>query len=461
MLDMLRRTPYREARARSGQRAADARVRQVLDLAARIGELMLRCGAGAPQVEGSVAAVAAVGGLTTIEVDITMQSLLLQSSMKGGARHTQLRVVRSTRTDYARLVAIHELVEGLVEGHLDIAEAAQELRAIKRRPRVWSTAAVDLASAALASAVALMIGSSVLTALITFVVVVLVQMSRSRIGGFYLPDFYGNAIAAFVATVLAWLVYVTGALGWLPVGASDFAFIVAGGIVAMLPGRTLAAAVEDVLSGYPLTGAGRMFGTFIALSGLVIGIGAGISVTLRVTALLGVDFVSPSVLELRPSQAPWLLMLVGALLIGAFGTITLQSKQRLIVPVGILCAVGVGVFALLSRVVGIGPITSSGVAAVVIGILGRILAIRMAAPAMVVVAPATFGLLPGLTIFRGLYEMVGQPDVGGLAIQSGITTLLSAVAILLAIATGSTFGEILASPWDRSMTLRATRRMRG
>ena len=70
---------------------------------------------------------------------------------------------------------------------------------------------------------------------------------------------------------------------------------------------------------------------------------------------------------------------------------------------------------------------------------------------MVLVVPASFALLPGLTIFRGLYELVaGQWDSpGSLTIQSGLTTLLGAGAVLLAIATGTVFGEILASPWDR------------
>ncbi len=69
---------------------------------------------------------------------------------------------------------------------------------------------------------------------------------------------------------------------------------------------------------------------------------------------------------------------------------------------------------------------------------------------MVLVVPATFGLLPGLTIFRGLYELVDPTGTKGLlVVQSGITTLLGAGAILLAIATGTVFGEILASPFDR------------
>ena len=69
---------------------------------------------------------------------------------------------------------------------------------------------------------------------------------------------------------------------------------------------------------------------------------------------------------------------------------------------------------------------------------------------MVLVVPASFALLPGLTIFRGLYELVvSASDKGLLSIQSGITTLLGAFAVLLAIATGTVLGDVLASPWDR------------
>ena len=42
-------------------------------------------------------------------------------------------------------------------------------------------------------------------------------------------------------------------------------------------------------------------------------------------------------------------------------------------------------------------------------------------------------------------------SAGSLSIQSGLTTLLGAVAVLLAIATGTVLGEILASPWDRQI----------
>jgi hypothetical protein len=72
---------------------------------------------------------------------------------------------------------------------------------------------------------------------------------------------------------------------------------------------------------------------------------------------------------------------------------------------------------------------------------------------MVLAVPASYGLLPGLAIFRGLYEMVNgsSPEAGTLSLQGGLTTLLGAMAVLLAIAAGSVLGEFLAAPFDHRM----------
>ena len=69
--------------------------------------------------------------------------------------------------------------------------------------------------------------------------------------------------------------YAATALSGTPMAEQDFAFIVAGGIVAMLPGRSMASAIEDVLFGFPLTGAGRLLSVLVSLMGLIIGIAGG------------------------------------------------------------------------------------------------------------------------------------------------------------------------------------------
>ncbi|HMM96163.1 threonine/serine exporter family protein [Phycicoccus sp.] len=458
MADLLRRTPYRHTRIPDSA-AADPTIEGGLDLALRVGELMLRCGAGAPQVEGAIAATAAAAGVDQVEIDITLQSILVQARSSQGRQHTLLKVVRHTRFDYGRLVAVHRLVQSLVAGEVTPEEAVDRLRNIKRHPRNFPKWSIAVANAVLASAVAVVIGASALAAVLTIGVVLAVAGIARLHARVDLPEFYGNAINAFAATVVTGALYALGATGVIPFAESDFAFVVAGGIVAMLPGRTMASAIEDVIFGYPLTGAGRLLAVLLSLTGLIIGIASGLGALLTITEAAGASFVSPDVLDLRVTQAPIVPAILASLVVGLAAGVTVQSRRRLIVPMGLLTVVGVGVSAVLTRSLSVGAVTATGLAAVTIGVLGRLLAQRMDAPSMVLVVPASFGLLPGLTIFRGLYELVAQGgDSGLLTFQSGLSTLLSAGGVLLAIATGTVLGEYLAAPWDRHV--RGSRRPR-
>ena len=71
-------------------------------------------------------------------------------------------------------------------------------------------------------------------------------------------------------------------------------------------------------------------------------------------------------------------------------------------------------------------------------------------------------LLPGLRIFRGMYELVSGSVAGqGEALATaGVTTLLGASATALAIATGIVFGDVIAAPFDRRIVRRRRARRR-
>ena len=116
----------------------------------------------------------------------------------------------------------------------------------------------------------------------------------------------------------------------------------------------------------------------------------------------------------------------------------------------------------MALVPGLGALTAVGLASILLGFAGRLVALRLGSPAMVLVVPASYGLLPGLAIFRGLYEMVtsSTANSGSLSLQGGITTLLGAMAVLLAIATGTTLGEFLGAPFDHRMVQKRRARRR-
>jgi uncharacterized membrane protein YjjB (DUF3815 family) len=230
----------------------------------------------------------------------------------------------------------------------------------------------------------------------------------------------------------------------------------------LLPGRTVASAFEDAISGYSVTGAGRMFAVFLTTAGIIIGVAAGLSVTLHLTEALNLELVSPSIVSIQALKARLVVAVIGAFVVGLGGSVSLRSRRKLVLPAGVLCAAGAAVSLGVARIQGVDQLFSAGLAAVVLGCAGRLVALRLGAPAMVLVVPASYGLLPGLAIFRGLYEMVNASGAhaGALSLQGGITTLLGAMATLLAIAAGSVLGEFLAAPFDHRMVQKRRARRR-
>jgi uncharacterized membrane protein YjjP (DUF1212 family) len=467
VVERLRHTPYRMVSSADDRHAVDREEKaalEAIDFALRLGELMLRCGAAAADVEASIVAVGAAAGLRRLDVDITMQALLMQCVLTDGQTITRLRVVQSSRQDFARLDAIHRLVNDIVLEGWEARTVRARLRRIQVHRRNYPDWMVVLATGIFAGAVTLMLGGGFVAVLIATGSAMVVRQTTRFLGRHGYPEFYQVSLGAFVATCIAWLAYVAGVQDWLPLSGADFAYMVAGGIIVLLPGRAMAAAVEDVIWGYQVTGAGRMLAVFLNTSALVIGVAGALSATLTVSNALQFSFVSPEVLDLRSFAGPLGSAVVGALVLGFFASITVQSRRHLLVPIALLSSLGVLVSRTMTDLFGSGATIAVGVAAVVIGILGALIAARAGAPAMTVIVPSSFGLLPGLTIFRGLYEMVisSGPDAGSLSVMSGLTTLLGAVATLMAIATGTTLGDIVMSPvghrWSRAQRDRRRRR---
>jgi uncharacterized membrane protein YjjB (DUF3815 family) len=135
--------------------------------------------------------------------------------------------------------------------------------------------------------------------------------------------------------------------------------------------------------------------------------------------------------------------------------ITEQTSWDLLLPTA---GVGVvGYFVLLGAgSLGVGDRFSPAIAAVVIGLLARVVALKMGAPQLVVAVPAALILLPGLTIFRSMYVLTIEES----NILLGAGGMLSAGAIVLGTAGGIVLGDTLARPLTRSLARNERRRAR-
>jgi uncharacterized membrane protein YjjB (DUF3815 family) len=107
-------------------------------------------------------------------------------------------------------------------------------------------------------------------------------------------------------------------------------------------------------------------------------------------------------------------------------------------------------------------VAASAVAALIAGFLSQAVAGRLRVPALGLSTAALVPLLPGLAVYRGLFEIVQR--VPGAGLTTGLTTLLGAAGVGMALAAGVSLGTFLARPMraelDRGQR-RALRRAAG
>lgn len=431
IVERLAGSPYANPRVRTG--GPDASARKTLDLALGLAETMFRYGAGALEVETAIIAVTAAFGLESIEVDITNQSVLLNYSPKDQTPITVMRVVRSWTNNYAGLGLIHQLVTDIIDGGISRAEAANRLEEIMQRPKPFPRWAVTFSSGVFAAAIVGFIGGGPLASAVGFVSTILVSLLQRTMGRWRVPDFFTTAASGFVVTGLAMLM-------WSLQAAISPGIVVAGGILLLLPSGRLVSAVQDAINGFPVTASGRFLSAFLTFGATV----AGIAVALVVGVMLGVPRLD--VTETVESQYPFLVTLL--LLMAALATISIteQSPVNLLLPTVLTGAAGYLVLH-AAELIGLGPRIAPAAAAVFIGMVARVVALRMGAPQLIVAVPAILFLFPGLSIFRAMYGLsIGSDDI-----TVGAVGIFNALTVILAIAGGVVLGDNLGRPLTRNL----------
>ena len=404
-------------------------VYSTLDLALRIGEVMLSSGAGTADATATILAVTAAGGLRGCEVDITSTSMTISyQAASDAAPETHLRVVQYRGQDYSRLTNVDQLVRRFARGQLNRAEASRELaRLVSAGPPFprWSSV---LAWGVMAGGATLLLGGGWLITLVAVVTAVLIEINNRWFHRQRLPAFYQQVAGAFVATAVALVLYAVHA----PVKPS---LVVAAGIIMLLAGIALTGAVQDAITGYYVTAAARSLEAMLLTGGIIAGVSLGITV--------GIKLGLPLAIEAQTIQLANLPIMVcsGALMSVAFAFAS-YSPLRSLLPIAVIGALGSLVFTLMARA-DFGPAWSTAAAAFLVGLGGYSLGRRSGVPPLIVVVSGTVPLLPGLTIYKGLFEVMSDGSL------TGIVSLATAVAICVALASGVILGEYVAQPIRR------------
>lgn len=405
----------------------EASVHLVLDLVLRIGEVQMSSGAGASDVTATILALTRSLGLPHCEVDVIFTSITV-SCHRGSDLPplTALRVVRSRSLDYTRLSDTERLVQQLIRDHISTEDAYTELHRITNAKHPYPRWVSTLAWGGMAGFITLLLGGTGLIPLVAFVISSVVDRVGRLLNKVGLPFFFQQVVGGFVATLAA-----IGAVNTDLFDVDRPTLVVAAALTVLLSGLSTVSAVQDAITGYYVTASGRTLEVVLMSAGLITGVAGAISVATSLGA-------TSTPLPQASTVNTWGLITIVLAGCGAAACFALASYSR-IRPLLVAAVAGaVGAFAsnLLTNL-GTSQLFASAVAATLVGLGGGVLARRLKVTPLVVAVSGITPLLPGLATYRGLSELAD----GG-----SITTLMSAVAIGLALAAGVVLGEFMAQP---------------
>ena len=244
---------------------------KTLDLSLRVGELLLSSGAGAADVAAQMLNVAHACGLRRVTADVTFTELAMSHQPQSDEPSMiQLRQVRHRAVDYGDLTMVDHLIRDLVNGDIERDEARTQLARIvssgHARPR-W---AVTLGYGVMGSGVGLMLGGDWVVILVAFVAAVAIDFTQRQLTRRRLPAFYQQVAGGLVATLLA------AGVAAVDVSAKP-SQVVTASIILLLAGVNFMGAIQDALTGFPLTAGARILEAILATAGVIAGVSGGLS----------------------------------------------------------------------------------------------------------------------------------------------------------------------------------------
>lgn len=412
---------------------SDAQVLQVLDLCMRVGEVLLSSGEPVGETSATMLRLAAACGLPTVDVDITFNSITMCCHRGLAAPPvTSMRLVRYRTTDLTRLALVSRIVDRVVRAGMGVRAAAAALEdAVAARhpyPRWVATAGW----AGLAAAVAVLLGGPPLIGFTAFVVTAFIDrlgrlLSRRGVAPFFLQMVGGMVVTVATLALLA--------VGALPPGAQP-SLVIAAGITVLLSGLSVVNTVQDAISGYPVTAAGRAAEIALLSAGLLAGVILGLRLGLELGLTLDpAERVTADVAQLGIST------FAAATAAGMFALAS-YAPLRSLPAAGLAGGLGWAVYGALTLLAKFGPVVATGVAATVVGVAAGLSRRGAGTQAHVIILSGIIPLLPGLTAYRGFYQLATQNVVDGLV------SITLALAIGLALAAGVALGDFI-SPAPR------------
>jgi len=227
---------------------------------------------------------------------------------------------------------------------------------------------------------------------------------------------------------------------WL--NGTNATLIVIGGIIMLVAGLATVAAVQDSIDEFYVTANARLLKVAMMTMGVVAGVLIGMYIAKQFSVYIEL-YTAKSI-----SQGYWYL--IGAAVISAGYALSTQTHPFGVMVAGILGTLSIWVYSLIVGNAPLSLIMASGIAAASVGIAATLFSRLWRTPSNALMNAGIVPLVPGLTLYNGLFQLVGN-STNTYSFDQGILVLFNAILIALAIASGVTLGHLVARPIRRSM----------
>ncbi|MGI5175344.1 threonine/serine ThrE exporter family protein [Dactylosporangium sp. CA-152071] len=407
-------------------------VRSAVELASRVGSVLLSSGAAASEVAQAMLDVAGAAGVDQVSVDVNYTALLITHHPSDGAPYVHVETIPGRTFNYGRQTDMLRVVERFASGELTLDDAHRESARAGDSPGRFPWWLSRAAAGAAGASAAGIFGGDWLVMVIAFAANVLLDYLFALLGRHQWPIFFRQVIAGFLGVCSALLLHAIEP-------DSDPSIVVIAVIIVMLAGMTTTGGVQDAITGWYLTGVGRMFEAITNTIGLIVGVAAGLLLAHRVD----VDLAIRSDISMKALQL-WAMLVAAAFVAIAFSVVA-QNPPRVILPTALLSSAAYAVDTTATRA-GYGAVWSAAAAAFVAGAVSVFYGQWLRAPATALATCAILAMLPGVQLYQGMLDAPRQ-----------LGSLLTAGGTALALGGGIILGEYLATLLSRALHLPTSR----
>ena len=352
-------------------------------------------------------ALAGAVGLREAQISVTPTVVDVSIGSLQSQRSYTLRV-HPASVDLDAIARLDHLVQGVLDGRLDVPGALAALEEARARPlrHPWPFAigGYALAGSALAPVLGGSTRDAAAAALVGLAVGVLVVSTRLVVRTEPIIVPIAAVAAGFGSYALAQLFEVTPDL------------VALAALVTLLPGMTLTIGMRELATEHLQSGVANTANALVQLLGLVFGVEIGRSIA--VTWFGSVGQTAPS-----PAFSSWHLL--AAVAAGLAFTFTLRARYR---DAYVMCAATV--LALVANELGaalFGNQAAAFVAALAIGVVGTVAGARLRRSPLVFIVPGVLMLVPGSAGYNSVLRLVTDQTING--ITAGFDTFVTAISI--------------------------------